>query len=132
MSIGSWNPNMSEKNTDIDKIWLERFIAWADQNQLQELDTLMKEQEQHSLANLMHKEQREWLQVAELFDDKQLESLIRFFTIAENLPGWTSGENSPVIALARTLRKRNNNLDRELLLWIRRVSNNRFLPYGPL
>lgn len=132
MSIGSWNPDTPATNTDIDNSWLERFIVWADEDQLQNLNKLMTEQEQQSLAGLMQREQAEWLQVAESFNDHQLQSLIRFFTIAENLPGWSSMEKSPVIALARTLRKRGHKLDRELLLWIREFSDNRFLPYGPL
>ncbi len=132
MSIGSWNPDTPAINTDIDNTWLARFITWADQDQLQKLDELMTEQEQQSLAGLMQLEQAEWLQVAEQYSDEQLQSLTRFFTIAENLPGWSSGERSPVIALARILRKRGHKLDREMLLWIREFSDNRFLPYGPL
>jgi hypothetical protein len=132
MSIGSWNPDTPETNTIIDPTWLERFIAWADQDQLHDLSELMEEQEQQSLAGLMQRQQSEWLEIAEQFNDHQLQSLIRFFTIAENLPGWSAGEKSPVIALARTLRKRGHKMDREFLLWIREFNDNRFLPYGPL
>ena len=59
-------------------------------------------------------------------------SLIRFFAVAENLPGWEAGAESPVIPLAKVLRKRGVRLDKELLQWIREVNENRFLPYGPL
>jgi len=52
--------------------------------------------------------------------------------VAENLPGWEAGQQSPVIPLAKVLRTRGQRLDRDLLQWLREVNDNRFLPYGPL
>jgi hypothetical protein len=80
----------------------------------------------------MHLDASHWNQVAESHSDDDLLQLVRFFTVAENLPGWEAGETSPVIPLARTLRQRGVKLDRDLLVWIRATNNNRYLPYGPL
>ena len=80
----------------------------------------------------MHLDASHWDQVAASHSDDDLLHLIRFFTLAENLPGWEAGETSPVIPLAKTLRQRGMKLDKELLRWIRSVNNNRYLPYGPL
>ena len=73
-----------------------------------------------------------WLEAAETRPDEDLLDLIRFFAVAENLPGWEAGEKSPVIPLAKALRKRGTRLDKDLLRWLREVSDNRYLPYGPL
>ena len=80
----------------------------------------------------MHIDHDAWLNAAEALSDDELRHLIRFFAVAENLPGWEAGERSPVIPLARTLRRRGERLERELLQWLREVNDNRFLPYGPL
>lgn len=132
MSVGSWSPEPGLVISDIDRAWLERFISWAENDQLEQLSELMTNEEQQSLAVLMFKDHSEWLHVTEPLSNTQLLALIRFFTLAENLPGWQAGEKSPVIPLARTLRKRGNKLDRELLMWMREANDNRYLPYGPL
>ncbi len=73
-----------------------------------------------------------WQKAADTLSDDELLHLIRFFAVAENLPGWEAQEKSPVIPLAKNLRKRGVRLDKALLQWLREVNNNRFLPYGPL
>ena len=73
-----------------------------------------------------------WQNASESMSDDDVLHLLRFFAVAENLPGWEAGAESPVIPLARTLRKRGQRLDKDLLRWLREVSENRYLPYGPL
>ena len=70
-----------------------------------------------------------------LFDEQDSARLIgwaRALTLAEEtIPGCEAGAKSPVIALARLLRTRGDYPD-DLTPWIKRVSTNRFLPYGSL
>ena len=70
-----------------------------------------------------------------LFDEQDSARLIgwaRALTLAgETVPGCEVGAKSPVIALARLLRTRGDYPD-DLTPWIKRVSTNRFLPYGSL
>lgn len=74
----------------------------------------------------------DWAQEAERLDPADLVALIRLFTRAEaELPGWESGDASPVIPLAREL-KRRGAYPADLTAWIRAHSDNRFLPYGNL
>ena len=80
----------------------------------------------------MRLDSADWQAAAVDLSDAQLLCLIRFLCVAENLAGWEAGEHSPVITLARALRVRGTRLDKDLLRWIRSVSDNRFLPYGPL
>jgi len=57
---------------------------------------------------------------------------LKVLTLAEGaIPGCDAGAKSPVIALARLLRRRGD-YPMELTAWIRSVSSNRFLPYGSL
>ena len=72
---------------------------------------------------------------AGLFDGEPSRRLVgwaRALTLAEEtIPGCEAGAKSPVIALGRILRARGD-YPHDLTPWIRRVSSNRFLPYGSL
>ena len=134
MALGTWDPDAEKASAavQLDLQQLRRFIDWGRQEQLDQLDILLQGDERQTLSGLMHLEAAQWEQAAATFDNDELLLLLRFFTLAENLPGWEAGESSPVIPLARTLRKRGARLDKDLLRWIRSVSQNRYLPYGPL
>ena len=72
---------------------------------------------------------------ASLFDAEPSPRLVgwaRALTLAEEtIPGCEAGAKSPVIALARMLRARGD-YPHDLTPWIKRLSSNRFLPYGSL
>ena len=132
MSIGSWDPTADTGSTGTDPATLQTLIDFSRQEQLSDLETLLTGTESQTLSALMKIDHGQWLTAAENLSDEDTLHLLRFFAVAENLPGWEAGADSPVIPLARTLRKRGQRLSKELLLWLREVNNNRFLPYGPL
>jgi hypothetical protein len=134
MSIGSWDPaaDAAAHSVHIEAESLLRFIKISKEGQLEQLEQLIVGDEAQVLSGLMTLDSAHWLAAANPFTDEDLLHLVRFFTVAENLPGWEAGEKSPAIPLAKTLRKRGTRLDKDLLQWIRSVSNNRYLPYGPL
>ena len=134
MSVGSWDPSAesSAYHQQIEPDVLDQLIAYSREDRLQDLDLLITGDESQVLAGLMQIEHGAWLEAAENRSEEDLVHLIRFFAVAENLPGWEAGSKSPVIPLARALRSRGYRLDKSLLEWLREVSDNRFLPYGPL
>ena len=134
MSLGSWDPtaDAAAHALQIDPATVQRFIGYAREDQLSQLEQLISGDENQVLAGLMKVEHSAWLGTAETLSEEDLLHLIRFFAVAENLPGWEAGATSPVIPLAKTLRKRGVRLDKPLLQWLREVNDNRFLPYGPL
>jgi hypothetical protein len=134
MSLGSWDPaaDAAAHSVEIEAASLKRFINYSINDQLGELEILIVGDESQVLAGLMQLEHSAWKAAADTLSDDDLLQLIRFFVVAENLAGWEAGEKSPVIPLAKILRKRGMRLDKPLLEWIRKVSDNRFLPYGPL
>lgn len=134
MSLGSWNPEADSAavKITIEPATVTRFVAYARDGQLGSLEQLIRGDESQVLSGLMRLPQEEWLALADSLPEEELLQLIRFFAVAENLPGWEAGANSPVIPLAKSLRKRGVRLERDLLQWLREVNENRFLPYGPL
>jgi hypothetical protein len=99
---------------------------------LEQLEQQLGGDESQVLSGLMKVDHSAWQKAASTLSDDDLLHLIRFFAVAENLPGWEAQEKSPVIPLAKSLRKRGVKLDKALLQWLREVNSNRFLPYGPL
>lgn len=78
---------------------------------------------------LMKQQESSWEAAQDLADDS-LVQLIRFFTLAEmQLAGWDGGRQSPVIYLVRILKSRDS-FEPELRKWIKKNSDNRYLPYG--
>lgn len=134
MSIGSWDPaaDAAAHSVTIDPDTLQKLIAFSRDNQLDALDSLIDGAQSQALAGLMKIDHDQWLAAAEAMSNDDVLHLLRFFAVAENLPGWEAGAESPVIPLARTLRRRGQKLEKDLLRWLREVSENRYLPYGPL
>lgn len=134
MSIGSWDPNagVTDSPIQLQPDLLSRLITFSREDQLSTLDQLLADDEKQLLSGTMHLDHALWRDAAEALTDEEILHLIRFFAVAENLPGWEAGEKSPVIPLAKVLRQRGARLEKELLQWLRTVSDNRFLPYGPL
>lgn len=134
MAIGSWDPAAppAAASDPVSDQTLQRFIRYSRDQQLDELERLLSDSEQRDMAGLMRLEHAIWQRAIADYSDDDLVLLLRFFAVAEHLPGWEAGAKSPVIAIARVLRERGLRLQKPLLLWLRQVNDNRFLPYGPL
>ena len=134
MSIGSWDPSLGSQSEalTLDSVLLTRLQAYSRHEQLEQLADLMSPEDTQQLAELMQLDHLQWRAAVEPLDSDAIGHLIRFLAVAENLPGWEAGAASPVIPLAKVLRERGERLSKEQLLWLREVSENRYLPYGPL
>lgn len=134
MSLGTWDPQAGPADTPItlEPALLQRLADYSRDGQLEQLAHTLPATEQQRLAGLMAVDHDTWRAAVTDLPDADIEHLVRFFAVAENLPGWEAGAASPAIPLARVLRERGVKLQRPFLLWLREVSDNRFLPYGPL
>lgn len=134
MSLGTWDPETqtAKPQLRIDTRWLGEFIELVRAGRLTDLALALGEARTVERAGLMQLEIEDWQAACAEMDEASLLDLIRFFTLAEQLPGWQAGHRSPVIPLARMLRQRGTPLDRDMLLWIRQHSDNRYLPHGKL
>lgn len=88
--------------------------------------------ERASMAGLITAPAKEWHEAAQSLSNEQIESLVRFFTLAEEaISGWEAGAKSPVVPLVKVLKARGN-YDPALTRWIKANTSNRFLPRGSL
>lgn len=131
---GTWDPTIEQQksNFTIDRQRLQQYIELSRNNLLDQLDQQLSNDDKQSQAPLMQQSRADWMSVGESFSDDDIIHLMRFFTLAEQLPGWESGDNSPVIALGKVLKKRAVGINKELLIWIKANSRNQFLPHGSL
>ena len=134
MSLGSWDPKVESQSTELllEPVLLRRLIAYGEDEKLADLDHLLSGSDKQRFAGLMKIDHPIWQTTGEPLSDSDILQLIRFFAVAENLPGWEAGATSPVIPLAKVLRQRGVRLDKPMLHWLREVNENRYLPYGPL
>ena len=134
MSLGSWDPKIAAADDALllQPALLRRLIDFDRADQLAQLEQLLSDEDKQRLAGLMKIDHHSWRSAAEPLPDDDLLHLIRFFGAAENLAGWEAGADSPVIPLAKILRRRGTRLDKTLLQWLRDINDNRYLPYGPL
>ena len=134
MTLGTWDPKIESTSGELslDADLLNRLIAYDREDTLAQLEQQLNEEDKQRLAGLMKIDHAHWRVAAEPLPEADLIHLIRFFAVAENLPGWEAGADSPVIPLAKLLRQRGLRLDKSLLQWLRDVNENRYLPYGPL
>ena len=124
--VQSFDPSQSVQP---DANSIERMLRAGEA--LDQPDYGLGQEEIQKFAPLMHAGAPRWREAAVNLDDETLVSLVRIFTLAEQLPGWHAGDRSPVIPLMAELRKRSA-VPADLGTWIRANTDNRFLPWGSL
>ncbi len=127
MSVESFDP--AATGASVDEATVERLLQAASEAAPEfGLSAL----ERAHFASLMNQAPAVWGDAAAKLTTEQVESLIRFFTLAEeSISGWQSGAKSPVIPLVKALKARGD-YQRELTQWIKANTGNRFLPHGSL
>ena len=133
MTIGSWDPNKKKitANDEINTELLACFIA-ATKKLPCELNTILTN-DQLQESQIIEASASAWQLAINKFSNEELVLLIQFFTVVEaQLPAWAAGARSPAILINRELRRRGEKLNKEILLWIKDNTDNRFIPNGSL
>jgi hypothetical protein len=128
LSVESFNPGANTLKLDPEVV--EELLAAA-RLLAEENFGLSRERIAALAAVARHEAGCDWVAAAAVLDDADIVDLVRLFALAERLPGWESGARSPVIPLARELKKREA-YPGDLTAWIKSNTDNRFLPYGSL
>lgn len=133
MSIGSWTPGDEQPTEIIDRDFLKGCLEIARRDRLEQLDQELSRDEQSRHAPLMRMSREDWEAELSHFGSEDLRLLLKFFVRAEMiLPGWEAGEKSPAIWINKRLKQQGESLNRDELLWIRKHTDNRYIPNGGL
>jgi hypothetical protein len=126
MTIGVWEPK-SPSGLALEQI--RSVLSVVNDVELSELALTLDDSFIESNSHLMNLDKSSWQEAANL-SSPEIESLIRFFTLAEmQLPGWDGGDRNPVIYLAKILKTRGK-FGAELKKWVKANTDNRYLPNG--
>jgi hypothetical protein len=135
MSLGNWNPDDGSEHLvyNIDPDVLALCSAFAAIGHWTTLPAWEKTTLPGNANQMMKLDAAQWHPLLVHLDEHTLLDLARFFTVAEHLlPHWHGGDKSPVIWISRLLKQRGTPLSRDMVLWIKGNSDNRFLPNGPI
>lgn len=139
-NTGTWEPGQmsqtvaeDKNNYTIDDAFLQKIINFMSTLHGNDVHSFLSNEEQAYHCNIMKQPKDLWVAISESLPEEDIVMLIRFFTLAEmQYPQWRANEFSPVIGLAKGLRKKGKKMDKALLTWIKTESDNKFLPNGPL
>lgn len=139
MTTGVWNPNASSSTQEnagdyqLDIDLLKKIITTLNIDDTQSVKNLLSENEIKEHKDIMFLSKETWFTALENFNNEELITLIHFFTLAEvQFMHWQAEEKSPVIWIAKLLRKRKHTISKDLLVWIKNNNKNKFLPFGAL
>jgi len=139
MTTGVWNPNASSSTQEnasdyqLDIDLLKKIINTLNTDDTQSIKNLLSENEIKEHKDIMFLPKETWFTSLENFNNEELITLIHFFTLAEvQFAHWQAEEKSPVIWIAKLLRKRKHIISKDLLVWIKNNNKNKFLPFGAL
>jgi len=129
VSIGTWEPGNKQSVEPVEHDKLKELISLYRQADPERLADVLSPALIQSDAGLMKLDEASW-QNCQVLTDDEFEPLVRFFTLAEmQLPGWDGGVRSPVIYLVKLMKERGL-FTPELRKWIKKNTDNRYLPNG--
>lgn len=133
MTVDSWDPNKPTPDTrtsSIDPNFISRCLELVTSNKLNTLEESMTAQDKQQ-SSVMKANQTQWEHALVDYSNDQLIDLIKFFTLVEvQIAHWVGAHHSPAIAINNILKSRGQKLDKSVLTWIRKNTNNRFIPNG--
>ena len=129
---GEWIPENAAGSEPLDTHKLRKLADISAQGRLDDIDALLSDPEQQSLARAMQAPRERWQQAAATLTDAELVDLIKALATAEmRLPNCDLGPRSAVIHINHVLKRRGRRLGEDDLRWLKQHSSNRFLPNGP-
>ena len=84
------------------------------------------------ISSYLNAPQSAWLKAIEEFTDTQILDLCMLFTVGEmKFPTWTFGSKNPTIYFLRHLKPENRAAEKDFVRWLKKQTDNRYIPYGP-
>ncbi len=131
MSIESWQPQQAAPS--LNKETLNIYIELGDAENVLQNCINLSEDIVDNLQTLKTNSMDFWTPLLSDLMAEDIHNLIRFFVVVEeHQSSFFAGNDSPVIAFNKVLKKRKEPLSKEFLLWIKNNTSNQFIPNGSI
>lgn len=131
--INEWQPVNTSTVAQIDLQLLQTFAHLGEQaqNGSQALVEQVSAEQQQQAAAWLQLQEEDWQPALQQLPPQQLFPLALFYTLAEQqLSGWQCGKRNPAIWIFRWLRQHNQLPDKEAIRQLKKLTDNRYIPYG--
>lgn len=129
--VDTWQP--SEQITSISA---EKLLSLASlingKNTIEDDIKHLESADIELISSYLNAPQSAWLKAIEEFTDTQILDLCMLFTVGEmKFPTWTFGSKNPTIYFLRHLKAENRAAEKDFVRWLKKQTDNRYIPYGP-
>ncbi len=129
--VDTWQPN-----TGIDTISVAKLVQLAEIISSQETakDEIkqLNEADINQIANHLNSSQEAWLKAIETLSTEQVLNLCMVFTLGEmEFSSWSFASKNPTIYFLRHLKAKKTSVEKDFVRWLKKQTDNRYIPYGP-
>ena len=128
--VDTWQPNNSLPSITSDG--LKSFLSneYPLVSPMTPVESLSNEQRQ-TMAHWLKAHESEWSSVIETLETAEVLYLCALLTVGEQHIGeWQCGKRNPTILAVRHLRKMGKAPEKDFIRWLKKQTDNRYIPYG--
>lgn len=129
--VDTWNP--SDQKTTISAQRLSKLASLiSSQDNIQEEVMHLESSDVNLIGSYLNAPQDAWIKAVENIDGAQILKLCMLFTVGEmKFQTWTFGSKNPTIYFLRYLKAKNQAPEKDFIRWLKKQTDNRYIPYGP-
>ena len=129
--VDTWQPTDPKAEVSSEKLLAYASLI-SSQETVQEEIVSLEKADIDLVNNYLNMPQAAWLKAIENFTDAQILNLCMFFTVGEmKFPTWAFGSKNPTIYFLRHLKSEKRAAEKEFIRWLKKQTDNRYIPYGP-
>jgi hypothetical protein len=129
--VDTWQPAEQEMNISTERLSIIVSLING-QESIQEDIMSLDKSDVEWISGFLHAPQSAWLEAIKGVNDENLLKLCILFTVGEmKFPTWTFGSKNPTIYLLRHLKSENRAAEKDFVRWLKKQTDNRYIPYGP-
>jgi hypothetical protein len=129
--VDTWHPTEQKINISAEKLLAVASLI-SSQESIQEDVMHLHSADVDLISGYLNAPQSAWLKAIEDFTDVQILNLCMLFTVGEmKFSTWTFGSKNPTIYFLRQLKAENRAAEKDFVRWLKKQTDNRYIPYGP-
>ena len=129
--VDTWQPNTNTSSISTDKLAQLAAII-NNENSVAEDVKQINEADVNLIAGNINTTKESWIEAIKPLSDDQILDLCRVFTVGEMVfAEWNFSSKNPTIYCLRHLKTKGVAVDKEFIRWLKKNTDNRYIPYGP-